>query len=293
MKLSDVITCFTGIEDEPDNSTKPTNKYLLFSKYEKPYVTLVKNLYTLDEGGSAYVAKHSEIINSEIINSEIINSEIINLEYLYYYIRLHMRLLRGKGFKESDQYEFNHMNSEFINNIELPSLPSVDTQNELTPFIRKLYNIEIGILDDDIDELYCEGYYRLDDMVENYKGEYANKLFRIRNRELFFKNIKKGKFQNPVKDYIEIFKPELLDEKYLVYYLHYDAVLEDPGNYHRTSSGFGEFHTGCLHIRLPNIGEQKSIVSFLDNIQEKIKELRAKRRANKLILRKLMDEVEV
>lgn len=267
MKLSDIITHFV---DHPDHLKKPVKQYILFSKYRRPYITLVDNLNDLNSESFAYVAK---------------NPEVINLEYLYYYIRLHMGLLRGPGFKEGNQYGLDHMNLEFINNVELPSLPSVEIQNVLVPFIRKLYKIEL--IDSNIDELFCVGYNYLDSAPE----EGAYELFKIRDRELFFKNIKKGKFIDPINDYIEILKPELLNEKYLVYYLYYKEALEDSSNYYRNYFNFENFHTDYLHICLPSMSRQKLIIETMDIIHNKIRKLMAKRRANKLALRKLIDEV--
>ena len=198
-----------------------------------------------------------------------------------------MGLLRGPDYKEHLQYRLDHLSVDFINDIEIPELPSLEIQNVATKFLRRLYEVDIDFIDSRIEGEFEESAIFIQRRTQNYNE--CSDLIRVKNKELFYKNIKKGKFQDPIEDYIEILKPDLIDEEYLLYYLYYTGVLDKMSNHYVRKHQ--DFNNGNLEIRLVSLLEQQFIIVSLRDYHTKIKKLIAKRRANKLELRKLMDEM--
>lgn len=276
MKLSEIITNFV---DHPEHPNEPLEGYLLFSRFRKPHIKIVENLDDLNDEKFAY---------------RVINPMKVNIEYLYYYLKLNMGLFREKYVNKSDKYELDHLTVEFINNIEIPISPAwynIEIQNLTVKFVRILYEVSIESIDSKLDKLLQKGFNCLNLITNKHTEVNSSDLYKIKNKELFFSNIKKGKFQDPINDYIEIINPDILDEEFLIYYLYYTGALNNPDNYYRDNHNFGEFHTGYLNIPLSTKSEQKMIVNELVNIHDKIRKLLAKGRANKLALRKLVDEL--
>jgi len=275
MKLSEIIThCVDHLADQ----------YLLFSKFEKPYISIVDNLDNLKDNCFPYVVK---------------NSGEVNLEYLYYYLRLHMKLLR---VPESDgnvgRYGLDHLSIDFINNIILPALPeqsvwmNIEKQNLLVGFIKRLYELSIENIDSKIDRLRnVKSQHMIQTLCQRMEMN-SSELYKIKDMKLFFKNVKKGKLQNLVTDYIEILNPNILDRDFLVLYLYYTKDLDNPTNYYRVEdeSKFGEFHTRYINIPMLSLHEQRVTMSFILTTHIEIGKLRTELRANKLALRKLVDE---
>jgi len=250
MKLSEILEHVDMSNVEPNDE-----EYILFSNYSIPPVLVVTDL-------KAY---RPELI----IPYKAKNIEEVNLEYLGYYFKLHLGLLRGP----------DKLSVEFINNIELPSLPNITMQNKLIPFIYALYGIGILELDDKISQLLCINYKRLNHATEKYDSIIASELFKILDKDMFTKNVERGKFQDPIKNYIKILKPELLDENFLVYYLYYTNTSMMHDCYEE------------LRINLPSLSKQKSLSKLAEYDHNQMEKLIDARRANKLIIRKLIDEV--
>lgn len=247
MKLSDIIT----LVNQP---TDDTHKYLLFrdcSGYCKPYIAICNLSRCLCGDDSFYY--------------EVKNIDEVNIKYLYYYIRLHMKLLSG---------ESHILSADFINNIELPPLPKKEVQNAFLPCIRSLHELGLESFNDKIIKLFHEIYVPFDSIIDgNSDGIKISKLFKITNKELFYKNIKEGKFQDPIKNYIKILEPELLDSEFLVHFLYYTTLCD------------------LDHINVPVISDQKSVVKIIKSNHNKTIELKIERKNNKLALRKLIDVI--
>jgi hypothetical protein len=271
MKLSEIIK----------NCDTYTENILLFNKYEKPYIRIIKS----SEHNDKYLDKEYLIFTN--INSNV------NLEFLCYYLRLNMRLLRNNSSEFINQFGLDHLNVEFINNIEISNLPNVEVQNKLAKIISELYDTNIESVDNKIiklldksrlslqnDELYTESRMKL--------GE----LFEITDMKLFFKNVLKGKFKNNYEEYINILRPDLLSGDYLVLRLYFDKVLYDESNYYVNENNIKNFDISNMIIPITSRKYQivPRVLMALKN-EEKIMPLRKKQRRNKLILRALLNNL--
>lgn len=244
MKLSDIL--------EYVNANPNDKEHLLFYNSYGPRFMIVENLKCFD--------------NKKSFSYRVKNPRKVNLEYIYYYLKLHMGLLN-----ESDI-----LNVEFIDNIILPSLPSKYAQDLVVPFIRNLYEIGILELDDKIGQLDTDICAKFDYICEKYDAVPSSELFKIKDKDMLLRNIQKGKFQDPVEDYIEILKPELLDGEYMAYYIHYANQLNI---------------IDTMLTVLPSLSEQKSIAMHTMCEHNNLENLRSERRRNKLIIRRLIDEL--
>lgn len=250
MKLSDIVEYVEPIKDD---KVIEGEEYLLFCNYRKVEICTTGILHSMNtENNFAYRIK---------------NKNEVNTKYLFYYLKLHMKLLKMMG----------NLSVDVINNIEIPELPNIEIQNKLVPFISTLYEMGITSIDSNIGQLFYENYIQFDCVIESCSEDCKNinDLFKITNEELFSKNVTKGKFQDPIEDYIQILAPAEIDEKFLVYFLYYiDTTPTD-------------------NISIPSISEQVSALKKIECKHYEIRNLKTERKGNKHKLRKLMDEVEV
>jgi len=258
MRLSEVLVYYDPQSDsQHDSHYDPDKKYLVFRRGGSLIIT--KDLkYFNNEGDFPYVLKYRKVVN---------------LEYLYYYFKLHMGLLQGPEYNKDNMPRLDHLNVEFINNIKIPKLSeriSFKIQKKLVPFIRRLYEADIGYFDNKIEELFEDSCANFDCVMESDDVIDISTLYKIKNQEMFSYNTRTGKFQDPIGDYVEILKPEILDEEFLVYCIHY---------------------TDRNDICLPSLSKQKEIMESVKPIHDNMNKLKAEQRENKLTLRKLIDDV--
>jgi len=266
MKLSDILE-YVGSLPEGNN---PGKKYLVFLKCYSMCITIVKNPEYY-KGCPIYKVK---------------NPEEVNLKYVYYYFMLHKNLLREPGSMKMD-----HLNVDFINNIELTSWPNIDMQNMMANILRGWYKIIRIDRNKKIDKLFWQCYYLIFDSISNLNMEKSSEFCQVTNEEKFFKNIKNCKLRDPIGEYVEIIKPELLDEKFLVYYLCYNDALNNPKK--DSPSWYVPFvlDVNNFEIQIPSIDKQESVVKEIDPIHEELQKLIMEKRNTKLNLRTLVHTI--
>jgi len=268
MKLSDIITLVENEEvkkvKEIKDDSELQSQYLVFDKYGEQYVRMVTD----------------DCVCSDTLVYKVSNPELINLEYLYYYLVLNTKLFKN---------EISDAN--FINNVELPdSLLQYDMK--LLENIRKLYEEGIDSCDIEIDQHSCAVVNNIDLSAicsKSYVRTTASELFKITNKELFSKNVKKGNFKDPIEDYIEILKADLVDKEFLLYFLYYTCSVSAPSGHSRYQCYIDDIELDKLNLLLPGILDQKDMIPSIKEIHNKISKLLTKRKEAKLALRQLIN----
>lgn len=268
MKLSEILEYAAGSSEDNNQG----GKYLVFLKCYGICITIVKNLGWY-KNSLVYKVK---------------NPEEVNLKYVYYYFMLHKNLLREPGSKKMD-----HLNVEFINNIELPSwsninAPNIDMQNMMANILRGWYKIIRIDYNKKISRVFLRCYNLIFSAVSRYGIIKNSEFCRVTNKEKFFKNIKNCKLRDPIEDYIEILKPELLNKKFLVYYLCYGDQTNNPIEFCISWYASETFNTDNFDIKVPSIGKQESVVKEIDPIHGELQKLITEKRNTKLNLRTLV-----
>lgn len=239
MKLYEIVTYFTFEHDVNMGA------YLIFIKNGTKLSISFGDFPVQEENYFNYVA---------------IDPEKVNLKYLYYYLSA------------------NKVRDQNILDIEIPELPSIEVQNKLVPFIAKLYDFNVAKIKHKISKLFTKNRNYI--LYNNTLGEarkYKECLYRITDKEMFFKSVRKGEFGK--YEYVDIIRTDIIDEEFLMYSLHYyyNGMLKNDKDY--------------FNILLPDILEQKQIINTMRVTHSEILRLRAKRRWYKSEIRTLINKV--
>lgn len=282
MKLSEVITHIVDFGNHPEGIP-----YLLISKYDAPHVYIVS--YLLDNNGNYIYTDDGDMI---------FKSDTVNIEFLSYYLKLNMHLLKKAGNTKRSEYgyELDHLTPEYIGNIEIPEFLSPlrgrDIQDKLIPSIGKLYDNLIELPDSKIQDLFDINHKLMLNheypIVKNCNG---SDLFKVTNVTLFFKNILKGNLNENPQKYLNNLRPEIVMTKYLVYYLHYSNELFCLNNYNHYEFDINEFHGKCIDFKLPLLNNQLRIIQNITSNHTRIVELKKERKEYKSILRQLINNL--
>lgn len=278
MKLSEILTYVNYFETGREEG----NEYgLLFSKWKKPYIRLI------ELSDQTYDSLFDEYYKFKVTNPNF------HVDYLYYYLSLNMKLLRPNEEEPYIGLEMDYLDVEFINNVDIPLRSDIsgryDIQKSTAEFLDDLVGKQgIDYYDAKIKELFKKNLEFLEIQVETVGNDYAdcgNDLYKITNILLFIKNVRKGKFKNPIEEYIEILHPEVVIPRYLEYWWYYNEVLDNPDNYEFYVNNYYEFNGNDIFLSLPTLEEQQKIVDEMTPVHNKILELQEKKHKAKLFLR--------
>ena len=197
--------------------------------------------------------------------STFVTNEEVNIEFLYYYLKLNMKIVN--------------------NNVPFIKIEPIKVDPKWIESIRELYHSLIESIDNKIQKLFNKNREYLFNKMDMLNKQEPSSFYKITNKELFFRNLSKGNFNNS-DEYMQIRRPDLLDGETILYYLYYTDELSNPFNYYHTERGMEDFHGKYIYVYL--VG---NIVEHMKPIHEKILKLRVKRKTNKLILRKLINNI--
>lgn len=239
MKLSEIVTYFTFERDVNMGA------YLIFIKNGMKLSISFGDFPVQEENYFNYVA---------------IDPEKVNLKYLYYYLSA------------------NKVRDQNILDIEIPELPSIEVQNKLVPFIAKLYEFNVAKIKHKMSKLFTKNRNYI--LYNNTLGEarkYNECLYRITDKEMFFRSLSKGEFGK--YEYVDIIRTDIIDEEFLMYSLHYyyNGMIKNDKDY--------------FNILLSDISEQKQIINTMRVTHSEILRLNAKRRWYKSEIRTLINNV--
>jgi hypothetical protein len=269
MKLSEIITHITDFSNHPEGVD-----YLLISKYETPHITIIR-----------YFTNNND-------DKMIFKSDKVNMEYLEYYLIMNMKLLKkgGNVTRNENGYDLDHLTPEYIGNIEIKTLPPIEVQETLLESIRKIYDMDIDLTDEEINKLFNINFDIINNNLINNKYYGGSELFKITNVTLFFKNVLKGICDKNINECIEIIKPDIIMVQYLIYYLHYNKSLLDLTNYKYYEFDINEFHGESINMKLPCLEDQQTIVSNIEGRHKLIMELKVEKKESKLFLRNMISD---
>jgi len=286
MKLSELIEHF---DDIPSNLETP-DEFLVFNKYDKPFVQYI------DRTKYAYSVK---LYDDSNMTFEVKDRDTVDLEFLYYYLILNSSLLKtSSGGMQT--FELEHLTIDFINNININNLPPIDKQYKLLKIIKRIYDLGIVSVSEEISKLFESNQRYLRDELRqsstlrnelrqsstlcnelrqsNTNTVQLNELINIKDNARFNVEILKA---NITGKYIEVIDHDIIMPEYLVYYLNY--ALTDIMGYKNLIDEYNR-----VWVELLPIQEQHKVVKYLQTNDDKIKNLNEIRKEFKSILRELI-----
>jgi hypothetical protein len=276
MKLSEIITnC---------NSYTEGVNYLLISKYEKPYIRIIKS----SKQDAKYLGKDYYIF---MVN----NNDDVNLIYLQYYLMLNIELFHNYSFGFIEYGLSDNLSVEFINNIEINKLPSIEVQNKLSKVISGFYIFKLGLIYYKIEKLLIKcSNVLLPYTKEILQAAKASDLFEIEDIKLFFSIVSKGDFNEiNYKQYINILRPDLINADYLIryLYLYLNGALSNKSKHSMRDNNIRDFNISKILIPLYSIEDQLSVLEPFGNIHKKILKLKMNKKLDKCTLREILNSI--
>ena len=267
MKLSDILMYIP----EDYQIDRFTSEYT--EKYFKPKGYLVCYKYFEPHVNIACLPGHNDCMTFVIKNPEE-----VNIEYLYYYLRLNGKLIN------------NHIVCYEIGkllDVEIPRLPNIEIQNLLVPFIASSYKFSIAHIDDSIHKLFIEnrGYLLVQTSLLTHNKLDLNKLCDITDIDMLYKKMSNGRIDKQ-PNFVKVLDPNIIDINYIQYYLYYARLVSRSANYH-----FDDIKR--IGIPMLSINDQRILVNRFTPIHNEILKLRDKRKANKLELRNLINNIKL
>lgn len=153
----------------------------------------------------------------------IFGSEVANIKYIYYYL-----LLNKKLFNKKKGDNMRYLTTELVNEIEIPSLPSIKNQERLAFHIEVLYQHTVLNQKFKIKESFKEAK----DIIKNSWKPIPEKLSDIcviTDVSSFTYYILRGNI-NAAACFIKITKLGIIDMFNLLFYLYYSESLRLFGN---------------------------------------------------------------
>lgn len=288
MLLGDILNyCPEPVDFNSPEMKGYTKKYLVISTYRNPFV-YVTDKYPPTKNENEFEPERRDFVF-------IVVTEKVNIDYLCYYLILN-RYLFKKNHDLGEKFYLDNLTVEFILGAldDYEDFPNTDKQNALADHISNLYEMTISSIDREIrNRIYKISKYMEDidySEVSHYKG---SEIYEVIDNEKFFKNILKGKSEDPIEEYINILKPDKVYGEYLVHYLFYNEKLLDYDNYINRKYNINEFKHDevCLDLPDKRSTQREEMYDVIFNKHYKLKELYEKRRQAKLALREIMHQL--